>query len=114
MGYNGPAMTPKELFESVLPKILREHPERAREVAATICFEITGEEGGRWIVDAQAIPPRVVTETTGVVACTISAHAADFQAMLAEPRSALTLFQQGKIRVSGDTVVATRFHHLFR
>jgi hypothetical protein len=114
MGYNAQHMTPKELFESVLPQILREHPERASEVAAVICFDISGKGGGRWIVDAQSKPPKVTTQTSSTIACTISADAADLKAMLVEPKAALTLFQQGKIRVIGDTVVATRFHHLFR
>jgi predicted lipid carrier protein YhbT len=107
-------MTAKELFEKVLPQILRDKPERANELGASICFDISGDGGGRWIVDSLSKPPKVTTDAKGVIACTISAQAADFQAMLEEPKAALTLFQQGKIRVTGDTAVATRFHLLFR
>jgi len=41
--------------------------------------------------------------------CTVRAQVVDFQAMLEEPKVALSLFQQGKIQVTGDTAVATRF-----
>ena len=105
-------MTARKLFENVLPQILRDNPARAEKLGAAICFDILGEGGGTWIVDAVSRPPRV-TKGTGASSCTVRAQAVDFQAMLAEPKAALSLFQQGKIQVTGDTAAATRFHLLF-
>ena len=105
-------MTARELFENVLPQILRDNPARAEKLGAVICFDILGEGGGTWIVDAVSRPPRVTNLGTGASSCTVRAQAVDFQAMLAEPKAALSLFQQGKIQVAGDTAIATRFHLL--
>jgi ubiquinone biosynthesis protein UbiJ len=59
-----------------------------------------------------AKPPRVTSLGMSACSCTVRAQVVDFQAMLEEPKVALSLFQQGKIQVTGDTAVATRFHLL--
>jgi len=106
-------MTARKLFENVLPQILRDNPARAEKLGAAICFDILGEGGGTWIVDAVSRPPRVTKLGTGAISCTVRAQVLDFQAMLAEPKAALSLFQQGKIQVTGDSAAVTRFHLLF-
>lgn len=105
-------MTARELFENVLPQILRDDPARAEKLGDTICFDLLGEGGGTWIVDAVSKPPRVTNLGMSACSCTVRAQVVDFQAMLEEPKTALALFQQGKIQVTGDTAVATRFHLL--
>ena len=106
-------MTARELFENVLPQILRDDPARAKKLGDTICFELVGEGGGTWIVDAVSKPPRVTNLGKSACSCTVRAQVVDFQAMLEEPKAALSLFQLGKIKVTGNTAVATRFHLLF-
>jgi len=107
-------MTAKELFEDVLPRVLRENPERAREFGGIIAFELKGEGGGVWTVDARSLPPKVLAGKDAAVVCTVSAEAVDFEAMLAEPKAALPLYQQGKICVVGNAALATSFHRLLR
>jgi hypothetical protein len=107
-------MTAKELFEDVLPRILRENPERAREFGGIIAFDLKGKGGGVWTVDARSLPPKVESGKAAPVVCTVTAEVVDFEAMLAEPKAALPLYQQGKIRVVGDSTLAASFHRLLR
>ncbi len=107
-------MTAKELFDDVLPRLLRENPERAREFGGLIAFELKGRGGGSWTVDARSLAPKVLPGKAAEVPCTVVAEVADFEAMLAEPKAALPLYQQGKIRVVGDSALAAAFHRLLR
>jgi len=107
-------MTAKELFEEVLPRILRENPERAREFGGSIAFDLKGTGGGVWTVDARSLAPKVVSGKADSALCTVTAEVVDFEAMLAEPKAALPLYQQGKIRVMGDSALAASFHRLLR
>jgi len=111
-------MRVKELFEQVLPAILRDHPERAKALGGTVFFEVSGEQGGTWFLDSTARPPRISSHADGVkpvgsvIDCTVRARDDDFQTMLDDPKSAVALFQQGKIRIIGDVHIITRFHLL--
>ena len=107
-------MTAKELFEDVLPRILRENPERAREFGGSIAFDLKGKGGGVWTVDARSLTPRVVSGKAASALCIVTAEVADFEAMLAEPKEALPLYQQGRIRVEGESALAANFHRLLR
>jgi ubiquinone biosynthesis protein UbiJ len=106
-------MKAKQLFEEVLPRILREKPERARELGGVMGFVLEGEGGGTWTVDPRTKPPGVVTGLAGGVMCTLTADVSDFEAMLAEPKAVLRLYQEGKIRIEGEASLASSFHRLF-
>lgn len=105
-------MQVRELFEETIPTILRDDPERAKVLAGTVLFVISGEHGGTWFIDPNASPPSVSKHANGVIACTVRARYDDFQTMLDEPKTAVRLFQQGKIQVTGDARVVARFHLL--
>ena len=107
-------MTARELFEDVLPRLLRVNPERAREFGGIIAFDLKGKGGGVWTVDARSLSPTVTSGKAGAVVCTVTAEAADFEAMLAEPKATLSLYQQGRIRVLGDSALAASFHRFLR
>jgi hypothetical protein len=107
-------MTTKQLFEEILPRILRDNPERAQELGGAIAFHLGGQGGGIWTIDPTAQPPRVVAGPGTGAVCTVTAQAVDFEAMLEEPKAALRLYQEGKIQVTGNTILATHFHRLFR
>ena len=105
-------MRVKELFEQVIPTILRYHPERAKVLEGTVFFQISGAQGGTWFIDPTAQPPRLTSHADAVIACTVRARDDDFQTMLDDPKAAVALFQQGKIQVTGDAQIITRFHLL--
>ena len=47
------------------------------------------------------------------VDCTIEVSDADFEVMVTDPAQAMQLFFQGKIKVTGDPVLATKLGNLF-
>jgi hypothetical protein len=104
----------RELFEVRLPALLRESPGRARAVAGVLLFELSGEGGGTWTVDLASPVPTVTPGALPTAACAIRASAADFHTMLSAPSEVLALYRDGRIQVSGDENLATRFHLLFR
>jgi ubiquinone biosynthesis protein UbiJ len=105
-------MRVKEFFEHVLSTILRDHPERAKALGGTVFFDISGDQGGTWFIDSTAQPPRLTKHADAVIDCTVRARDDDFQTMLDDPKAAVTLFQQGRIQVTGDVQIITRFHLL--
>jgi putative sterol carrier protein len=101
-----------ELFDEQIPEALAKYPEKAKAVGAVYLFKITGEGGGEWLVDLKADPPTCKPGAEGSPQCTIEVTAEDFQAMLANPNQAMQLFMQGKLKVSGDMMLATKLQSL--
>jgi hypothetical protein len=107
-------VTIKQLFESEIPRLLRENPDQVKTLGGTISFELSGDLGGTWFLDPGRQPPLLEKRPSGVIDCTLRARAEDFQAMLDEPSMAVTLVKQGKIQVEGKPEIAARIHLLFR
>lgn len=103
----------KELFDEMVPKALEKFPEQAKEVNAIYCFKITGDGGGEWTVDLTADPPTIKTEDDGSAQCTIEVEHDDFKAMLGDPQAGMQLYFQGKLKVTGDPMLATKLQQFF-
>jgi SCP-2 sterol transfer family len=103
--------TPKnaqELFDDMLPAALKANPEKAKAVGAIYCFKISGDGGGDWTVDLTADPPTCARGDSGKAQCTIEVSNDDFQAMLGNPQVGMQLYFQGKLKVTGDPMLATK------
>ena len=50
----------KEFFDNKVPEVLRNQPEKAKDVAAIYLFKISGADGGTWTADLQSTPPTCV------------------------------------------------------
>ena len=103
----------QELFDVLVPKGLKDHPDKAREVNAIYAFKISGEGGGEWTADLTADPPTIVKGDTGKAQCTIEVAHEDFKQMLTDPNAGMQLYFQGKLRVSGDPMLAMKLQQLF-
>ncbi len=103
----------KELFDELVPKALSEHPDKAKAVNAVYCFKIAGEGGGEWTVDLASDPPSVQKGDSGKAQCTIEVAHEDFQAMLGNPQVGMQLYFQGKLKVTGDPMLATKLQQFF-
>jgi len=101
------------LFDDLVPAGLRQHPDKARALNATYGFKITGDGGGEWTVDCKMDPPTCSKGTGGNVQCAIELSHADFKTMLMDPNAAMPLYFQGKLRVSGDPMLAMKLQQLF-
>jgi hypothetical protein len=98
----------KELFDEQLPAALAKHPDKAKAVNAVYLFKIAGEGGGDWTVDLTADPPTCTSGDSGKAQCTIEVAHEDFKAMLGNPQVGMQLYFQGKLKVSGDPMLATK------
>ncbi len=99
-----------ELFDEALPDRLKQHPEKAKEVNAVYLFKITGEGGGDWTVDLASDPPTCTRGDSGKAQCTVEVSHEDFKSMLANPQVGMQLYFQGKLKVSGDPMLATKLN----
>ena len=97
-----------ELFDEQLPAALKQHPDKAKAVNAVYAFKISGEGGGDWTVDLASDPPTCTRGDDGKAQCTIEVAHDDFKAMLGNPQVGMQLYFQGKLKVSGDPMLATK------
>jgi putative sterol carrier protein len=107
-------MDAKTLFGQRLPKMLTQVPEKAKELDAIFFFNISGDTGGTWTVDLKADPPAVSDGDAGTAECTIEATDEDFNAMLKDPQLGMQLYFQGKLKITGDPMLATKLQQLFQ
>ncbi|HJZ84623.1 MAG TPA: SCP2 sterol-binding domain-containing protein [Polyangia bacterium] len=105
--------TAKDLFDTTVPQALSKYPDKAREIAAVYCFKITGPNGGTWTVDLVSNPPTCKPGEGATPQCTIDVADTDFEQMLGNPQLGMQLYFQGKLRVTGDPMLATRLQKLF-
>jgi hypothetical protein len=105
-------ITAEQLFNDKIPAVLKQYPEKAREVGAIYGFEITGDGGGKWTVDLLSDPPTCVQGDTGKAQCSIKVTVEDFNAMVANPQLGMQLYFQGKLIVTGDPMLATKLQKL--
>jgi|SRR3972149_5668610 len=103
----------KQLFDELVPAALAKHPEKAKEVNAIYAFKITGDGGGEWTVDLVNSPPTCKKGDAGNAQCTVEVAADDFKAMLGDPQVGMQLYFQGKLRVTGDPMLATKLQQFF-
>jgi len=103
----------QELFNTQVPEALKSHPDKAKEIGAVYLFKITGDDGGTWTVDLAAATPSCVQGDKGNAQCTIEVAHADFKSMLQNPALGMQLYFQGKLRVTGDPMLATKLQKLF-
>ena len=102
-----------DLFDNMVPAALKQHPDKAREINAIYAFKISGEGGGEWTVDLVSDPPTCTQGDSGKAQCTIKVSAEDFKTMLGDPNAGMQLYFQGKLRVSGDPMLAMKLQQLF-
>lgn len=100
-----------ELFDQILPESIRKNPDAARAVGAVYVFKIAG--AGDWTVDLASASPSVVKGIQPGAQCTIEVAHSDFISMLQNPALGMQLFMQGKLRVSGDPMLAMKLQKLF-
>lgn len=102
-----------ETFDVAIPAGLKQFGDKARELNAIYGFKVSGEGGGDWTVDLASDPPSCVRGDTGKAQCTIEIDHEDFKSMLKDPNQGMQLYFQGKLRVSGDPMLAMKLQQLF-
>ena len=94
-------------FTQHIPRSIQKDIDKAKAVNAVFLFKVNGQGGGVWTVNMKDAPG--VTEgDTGNAECTIELSTEDWKAMTEKPGSAMQFFLHGKIRVSGNALLATK------
>jgi hypothetical protein len=103
----------KELFDVQVPAAIAQNPAKAKEINAVYLFKITGDDGGEWTVDLASETPFCKSGVHGSPQCTVEVAHADFKSMLTNPALGMQLYFQGKLKVTGDPMLATKLQKLF-
>ena len=103
----------QDLFNNLVPEGLKRFPDKAREMNAIYGFKVTGDGGGEWTVDCTMDPPSCTQGDSGKAQCSIEVSHDDFKTMLSDPNAGMQLYFQGRLRVSGDPMLAMKLQQLF-
>ncbi len=104
-------MDAKTYFDEKVPAMLEKNPDKAKEADAIFAFNISGDGGGEWTLDLKADAPTVTTGL-GEADCTIEMTDEDFVAMMENFQLAMQFFFTGKLKVTGDPMLATKLQNV--
>ena len=103
----------QKLFNDQLPAALAKNADEAKTIGAKFQMNITGPTGGEWNIDVSATGPSC-KHGTGEADCTISITDEDFQTLVENPQAnGMQLFFAGKLKVSGNQMLAMKLQKLF-
>src|SRR5438046_10161641 len=105
-------MTPDQIVEA-MPNFLI--PEKAGSTKATIQFDLSGDQGGKWWVkihDGKAESGK--GDAPEAAQLTLLADAADYVKISLGQLDGTAAFMQGKLKIKGDMGLAIKFASLFR
>ncbi|MGF1467753.1 MAG: SCP2 sterol-binding domain-containing protein [Sandaracinaceae bacterium] len=99
-------------FTERLPNKIKNDPEASRAIGANFLFKIEGDDGGTWTVDLTGDEIGVFEGEHGTPDCTLEMTTEDWQQISDNPGSAMQLYFQGKLKVSGNAMLATKLQQL--
>ncbi len=100
-------------FTENLPTKISGDPDAAKDIDAVFLFKITGDDGGTWTVNCRDELELGVSEgEVGEVDVTLELTSEDWREISDNPASAMQLYFQGKLKVSGDAMKATKLQLL--
>ena len=104
----------KKLFNEELPAQIAAHSDAAKALGAKFQINVTGEGGGEWFIDASDSGPSAVKGNPGGSDVAISLAVEDFHKLMENPQAnSMQLFFAGKLKVSGNQMLAMKLTKLF-
>jgi putative sterol carrier protein len=98
-------------FSTRLPNKLNADLEKAKAIGAVFVFKINGEGGGTWTIDCKN--DIGVREGAAENAdCTLELAVEDWNTISANPGAAMQLYFTGKLKVSGNAMLATKLQQI--
>ncbi|MEZ4257064.1 MAG: SCP2 sterol-binding domain-containing protein [Polyangiales bacterium] len=100
-------------FGTNLPKKIANDTAKAKGVGATFLFKITGDDGGVWTVNLKD-NPGVAEGDAGGADCTLEMSGDTWKQISDSPGAAMQLYFQGKLKVSGNAMLATKLQTILQ
>lgn len=98
----------KVSFTEVIPANIRRDPEKARAVDGVFVFRIEGESGGIWTLNLKDDLGVVEGEAISDPDCVIEVTNDVWRQMSDQPFAAMQLYFDGKLKVTGNVVLALK------
>lgn len=102
--------TPKEIFDK-MPSAFK--PEAAKGVNSVFQYEISGDGGGTWHVAVKDGTCEVKQEPHANPSVTLKMDSATFVGLQEKTVNPMTAFMTGKIKATGNIMLAQSFGKLF-
>jgi putative sterol carrier protein len=94
-------------FEEKFPARIAKDPAKSAAIGAVFLFKISGDEGGTWTLNLKD-DPGVKAGEHPPVDCTLEMTAEDWRTINTDPSAAMKLFFTGKLKVTGNAMLATK------
>lgn len=107
-------MDAQKLFNSVMPKEMEKNPNKSKDVNAIFLFKVSGDRGGTWTIDLKNNPAQILQGEHGDYDCKVEMTDEDFEEAFNSTAAAMMLMFSGKIKVSGDPMLATKLQEIFK
>jgi len=92
--------TPQDIFEKEIPAAMQANPKVVKNLNAIIHFNLTGQNGGVWTLDATVVPAQVTQGAVGKPDLTMTVSAADFVKIRQKKANPQMLMMQGKLKMT--------------
>lgn len=102
--------TPQELFDRLGEQI---DLEKAKDLNATLQFDLSGENGGQWYVALENGACQVNQGVTPNPTATVKMDGQDYVDLVAGRLNPVNAFMTGKVKVEGDLNAVMKFQTLF-
>lgn len=105
--------TPQDIFEKEIPAALRANPQVVKNLNAIIHFNLTGQNGGVWTLNATVVPASVTAGAVGKPHLTMTVDAGDFVKIRQKKLNPQILAIQGKLKMTPlDIGLAIKLAHV--
>ncbi|HEY4717092.1 MAG TPA: SCP2 sterol-binding domain-containing protein [bacterium] len=105
-------LTPKQIFEEKIAKRLKDEPEEAAKINSVYQFDVSGPDGGTWVVNLTQSGIGVTSGADPAARCTISISDENFINMLTGKLNPQMAFMSGKLKIKGDMSLAMKLQQV--
>ena len=100
-------MQPAEIFAQIEQRVAA-NPDLVDEVGAIFQFDVSGDDGGTWVVDLRNAPGAVSQGDREDADCVIGVSQQDLAGIVGGSVDPQMAFMMGRIKVAGNFMLATK------
>ncbi len=101
---------PADVFEKMPERFL---PNQAGDINATYLFDLSGADGGQWVVHIVDRTCNVRTGTADNPTTTLRMKAKDYVDLALGDLDPMVAFMRGKVKIKGDYLALLQFQKMF-